>query len=183
MATLNSILVPWLIAEFGIDYADWDNQKTATAMIAHVIMTEQLGGYTARTFPEMIDGYRVQQVAFTKMVLTQIGNFCAVFFEIILPLISFSIFSGKANIIHRNDLRQHLIKLFCTTREVQDREQIVAAIDIGVSKMTDIILSRHRLPYLDQLCEEKGIIGEQIIFQTRDNKEHKMTSILGEGTN
>ena len=36
MATLNSILVPWLIAEFGIDYADWDNQKTATAMIAHV---------------------------------------------------------------------------------------------------------------------------------------------------
>jgi hypothetical protein len=34
MATLNSIIVPWLIAEFGIDYADWDNQKTATAMIA-----------------------------------------------------------------------------------------------------------------------------------------------------
>ena len=74
MATLNSIIVPWLIAEFRIDYADWDNKKTATAMIAHVIMTEQLGGYTARTFPEMIDGYRVQQVAFTKMVLTQIGN-------------------------------------------------------------------------------------------------------------
>ena len=47
MATLNSIIVPWLIAEFGIDYADWDNQKTATAMIAHVIVTEQLGGYTA----------------------------------------------------------------------------------------------------------------------------------------
>ena len=89
MATLNSNLVPWLIAEFGIDYADWDNQKTATAMIAHVIMTEQLGGYTARTFPEMIDGYRVQQVAFTKMVLTQIGNYCALLFEIILPLISF----------------------------------------------------------------------------------------------
>ena len=88
MATLNSNLVPWLIAEFGIDYADWDNQKTATAMIAHVIMTEQLGGYTARTFPEMIDGYRVQQVAFTKMVLTQISNYCAPLFEIILPLIS-----------------------------------------------------------------------------------------------
>jgi hypothetical protein len=47
MATLNSIIVPWLIAEFGIDYADWNNQKTATAMIAHVIVTEQLGGNTA----------------------------------------------------------------------------------------------------------------------------------------
>jgi hypothetical protein len=49
--------------------------------------------------------------------------------------------------------------------------------------MTDIILSRRRLPYLNQLCEEKGIIGEPIVFQTRDNKEHKMASILGEGTN
>ncbi len=59
MATLNSIIVTWLIAEFGIDYADWDNQNTATAMITHVIVTEQLGGYTERTFPAMIDGYRV----------------------------------------------------------------------------------------------------------------------------
>ena len=89
MATLNSIIVPWLIAEFGIDYADWDNQKTATAMIAHVIVTEQLGGYTERTFPAIIDGYRVQQVAFTKTILQQIGNFCALLIELILPLISF----------------------------------------------------------------------------------------------
>ncbi len=49
--------------------------------------------------------------------------------------------------------------------------------------MTDVILSRRRLPYLNQLCEDKGIIGEPIIFQTRDNKQHKMTSFLGEGTN
>ena len=49
--------------------------------------------------------------------------------------------------------------------------------------MTDIILSRHRLPFLDQLCEDKGIIGEPIIFQTKDNKEKKVTSILGEGGN
>ena len=89
MATLNSIIVPWLIAEFGIDYADWDNQKTATAMIAHVIVTEQLGGYTERTFPAIIDGYRVQQVAFTKTILQQIGNFCDLLIKLILPLISF----------------------------------------------------------------------------------------------
>jgi hypothetical protein len=58
-------------------------------MIAHVIVTEQLGGYTERTFPAIIDGYRVQQVAFTKTILQQIGNFCDLLFEIILPLISF----------------------------------------------------------------------------------------------
>jgi hypothetical protein len=102
MATLNSIIFPWLIAEYGIDYADFDNHKTATAMIAHVIMTEQLGGYTERTFPAMIDGYRVQQLAFTKMILQQIGIYYALLFEIILPLIIsdiLSIFSGKANIV------------------------------------------------------------------------------------
>jgi hypothetical protein len=49
--------------------------------------------------------------------------------------------------------------------------------------MTDIILSHHRLPFLDQLCEDKGIIGEPVIFQTKDNKEHKVTSILGEAVN
>ena len=47
--------------------------------------------------------------------------------------------------------------------------------------MTDIILSCHRLPFLDQLCKDKGIIVEPVIFQTKDNKEKKVTSILGEG--
>jgi hypothetical protein len=49
--------------------------------------------------------------------------------------------------------------------------------------MTDIILSCHRLPFLDQLCKDKGIIVEPVIFQTKDNKEKKVTSILGEGVN
>ena len=49
--------------------------------------------------------------------------------------------------------------------------------------MTDVILSRKRLPFLNQICEDKGVIGEPILFQTRDNKEHTMTSILGEGKN
>ena len=49
--------------------------------------------------------------------------------------------------------------------------------------MTDIILSRHRLPFLDQLCKDKGIIVEPVIFQTKDNKEKKVTSILGKGVN
>ncbi len=40
-------------------------------------------------------------------------------------------------------------------------------------------------PFLSYLIPggELPDVGEPIIFQTRDNKEHKMTSILGEGTN
>ena len=53
--------------------------------------------------------------------------------------------------------------------------------NIGIAKMSDIILSRHRLPFLNQLCEAKGIIGEPVIFQTRENKEKKLSSIVGEG--
>ena len=68
MISINSTLVPWLIAEFGIHYGDWDNVKTAMPMITHVIVSQQLGGYTERTFPAAIDGHRVEQVAFTKFV-------------------------------------------------------------------------------------------------------------------
>ena len=35
MQTINAHLVPWLIAEFGTEYADFGNNKRATAMIAH----------------------------------------------------------------------------------------------------------------------------------------------------
>ena len=78
MATLNSNIIPWLIAEYGINYADIDNHRTATAMITHVVVTEQLGGFTERTFAALIaDGYRVQQSNFTKSVLKQIGMYCA----------------------------------------------------------------------------------------------------------
>ncbi len=64
------------------------------------------------------------------------------------------------------------------TREVEDCPQLVAATSIGISKMTDIILLRKRLPYIDQLCEDKGIVGEPVIFQTKENKAAKRTSII-----
>ncbi len=84
MQTINAHLVPWLIAEFGskigTEYADFGNNKTATAIIAHVIMTEELGCYTDQTFPEMLRGHRVQQLIFTKFVLRQIGNCPQTFF-------------------------------------------------------------------------------------------------------
>ena len=74
MQTVNAHLVLWLIAAFSLEYADFGNKKTATAMIAHVIMTEELGGYTYQTFPEMLRGCRIHQIAFTKYVLREIGN-------------------------------------------------------------------------------------------------------------
>ena len=73
MAALNAAIIPWLIAEYGIYYADWDNVDTATHMIAQVIQSQQLGGYTARTFPAAIDGHHVHQVVFTKFVLRKAG--------------------------------------------------------------------------------------------------------------
>jgi hypothetical protein len=88
---------------------------------------------------------------------------------------------GKTGNVHRNDLRNFLKKLLCTAREVGDRKEIVAAIDLGVPKMSDIILSRTRLPFLESLCVEKGIISEPVIFQSKADKDAKKTSILGEG--
>ena len=81
MISINSTLVPWLIAEFGIHYGDWDNVETAMPMITHVIVSQQLGGYTERTFPAAIDGHRVEQVAFTKFVLRTAGNSCVALSE------------------------------------------------------------------------------------------------------
>jgi hypothetical protein len=73
MAALNAAIIPWLIAEYGIHYADWDNVDTATHMIAQVIQSQQLGGYTEHTFPAAINGHRFHQVAFTKFVLGTAG--------------------------------------------------------------------------------------------------------------
>ncbi len=37
--------------------------------------------------------------------------------------------------------------------------------------MSDIILSRARLPFLETLCVAKGIISEPVIFQGKDEKD------------
>ena len=49
--------------------------------------------------------------------------------------------------------------------------------------LTDIILSRKRLPYLDRLCDAKGIVGEPVIFQTKEDRDKKKASVLGDGAN
>ena len=74
MQTLNGILLPWLIAEYGMDFASLDNTEVATEMISYIIMKHELGGYTKSTFPAIIDGRAMQQTAFTKFVLRQLGK-------------------------------------------------------------------------------------------------------------
>ena len=63
MAALHATLVPWLISEYGIDYQSWDHTDMATEMIAAIVTKLQLGGYTSRTFPAVVDGHRVEQTA------------------------------------------------------------------------------------------------------------------------
>ena len=79
MTSLNATMVPWLIAEYGIDYQSWDHVDVATEMIAAIVTKLQLGGYTSRTFAAVVDGHRVEQTAFTKFVLRQAGNFIIFF--------------------------------------------------------------------------------------------------------
>ena len=79
MTSLNATLVPWLIAEYGVDYQSWDHVDIATEMIAAIVTKLQLGGYTSRTFPAVVEGHRVEQTAFTKVVLRQAGNFIFLF--------------------------------------------------------------------------------------------------------
>lgn len=90
--------------------------------------------------------------------------------------------AGKANIVHRKDIRSSLIKLLCNSREATDRPEILVAESLGIMQKSDIILSRKRLSYLDELCDAKGIVGEPVIFQTKDDRDKKKASILGDGS-
>jgi hypothetical protein len=89
--------------------------------------------------------------------------------------------AGKASIVHRKDMRAAM-KLLCTqTREVENRAQIVALRGVGIKTLDTIMLSRQSIPFLDELCIEKGIVGEPVIFQSDVDKKAKKTSIVGTG--
>ncbi len=148
----------------------------ATEMITHIISKQQLGGYTSRTFVAIVDGYRVQQTASTKFVLRQAGK--SIFVD---KTTAHILWSGKAAIVHHNYLRTWLIKFFCKPREVGDRREIVAASGIGIDSMTHVILGRIRMPFIDKMCLNKGLMGPPVIFQDKMDKEAKQASIVGEG--
>ena len=53
---------------------------------------------------------------------------------------------------------------------------------LDIEDLSDVILSRKRLSYLDELCETKGVVGEPVVFQTKEDRDKKKASILGDGS-
>ena len=90
--------------------------------------------------------------------------------------------SAKANMVHRKDIRKWLLKLLCSPRQPEDRAEIAVAESLEITDLSDVILSRKRLSYLDELCEAKGVVGEPVIFQTKEDRDKKKASILGDGS-
>ena len=73
------------------------------------------------------------------------------------------------------------MKFFCKPRNVEDRREVVAASGLGIDMMTHVILSRKCVPLIDEMCLDKGLMGEPVIFQDKMGKEARRVSIVGEG--
>ena len=80
-------------------------------------------------------------------------------------------------------MRNWMIDLLCKPRELDSVPQIVALKSLGatVETMSDVVLSRARLPFLEKWCTELGLSNEPVIFQTDADVKARKTSILGKG--
>ena len=80
-------------------------------------------------------------------------------------------------------MRNWMIDLLCKPRELDSVPQIVAlkALGASVETMSDVVLSRARLPFLEKWCTELGLSNEPVIFQTEADAKARKTSILGKG--
>ena len=80
-------------------------------------------------------------------------------------------------------MREQMIALLCKSRELENRQQIVALKSLGttVASITDVVLSRASLKFLDDYCKELGLGNEPVIFQTEADHQAKKNSILGKG--
>jgi hypothetical protein len=96
---------------------------------------------------------------------------------------NFLVAAARAHQVHRKDMREHMIALLCKPREIESRPQIVALQALGstVVSITDVVLSRANLKFLDEYCTELGLGNEPVIFQTVAHHKAKKTSILGKG--
>ena len=83
--------------------------------------------------------------------------------------------------MHRTDIRNAMIALCCKPRQVDMRPQIVALVGLGITNIAHVLLSRKSIDFIDNVCVEKGIVGEPVIFQTKDDKAARQSSIVGTG--
>ena len=91
--------------------------------------------------------------------------------------------AARAYPVHRKDMRDQMVALLCKPREIENRRQIVALKALGttVASITDVVLSRARLPFLDEFCTELGLGNEPVIYQTEADVKAKKISVLGKG--
>ena len=91
--------------------------------------------------------------------------------------------AGRAHQQHRKDMRQQMIALLCKPREIESRRQMVALQALGskVTSITDVVLSRASLKFLDDYCTELGLGNDPVIFQTDADHKAKKNSIPGRG--
>ena len=80
-------------------------------------------------------------------------------------------------------MRDLMIALLCKHRENESSRQIVALKSLGttVASITDVVLSRACLQFLDKWCTELGLSNEPVIFQTEADVKAKKNSVLGKG--
>jgi hypothetical protein len=76
-----------------------------------------------------------------------------------------------------------MIALLCKSRENESSQQIFALKALGttVASITDVVLSRACLPFLDKWCTELGLSNEPVIFQTEADVKEWTNSVLGKG--
>ena len=76
-----------------------------------------------------------------------------------------------------------MIALLCKPHEHDSCQQIVALKALGttVETMTNVVLSRACLLFLEKWCSELGLSNEPVIFQTKENDKARKTSILDKG--
>ena len=78
-------------------------------------------------------------------------------------------------------MRDFMIALLCKPREHDPQIIALKALGTTVGSITDVVLSRARLPFLDKWCSELGLSNEPVIFQTEADVKARKNSILGKG--
>ncbi len=91
--------------------------------------------------------------------------------------------AARAHQVHCKDMRERMIALLCKPHEIESSPQIVALKSLGstVASITNVVLSRASLKFLDKYCTELGLGNEPVIFQTEADHKAKKNSVLGKG--
>jgi hypothetical protein len=61
----------WLIAMYGKHFADTDNINVVMEMLKNVVITHEIGGFTAETLPEFLKGKHMEMITFTNSSFVQ----------------------------------------------------------------------------------------------------------------